>query len=190
MKGQERDEIRRPKRRLIWVALAVVAVAGALTAAVSARSRGPYAFLDKFHPRHVDLDDSRVPTTMLLHGSGQRLSMLVFSPSEADAVLQSLRTELTKGYRVTNWMWLTPTRATAPVSSMQDKSWSFCATAQADEEVQFFSGSTAGWEAEGYENGMSWFVDPQPKPGCYVLITHQETWLERQWRTVKSYLNL
>jgi hypothetical protein len=197
--GQELSEpvtkARRSRRQILWIALALVVVAAAI-AAGAATHRGPYTFLDRFHPQQITVDTSTLYPPAAKRPTGFMMTMLVFAPQDADAILASLKGELTKsrGYLAQDLMSSMKAalgKRKLPEGLEHDQQWVF---AKSSTEVACFeSGHMASYAKQFYAGkGMRHGVmaAAPSEPACVVLIRHDESWLERQISSVRAFLRL
>lgn len=201
---------KKPRRWLVWVSVLVIVFVGAIAAAVASLNRGPYSFLENFHPRHVEVDYEKMMPKGSKSPAGSlpipHITMLVFSYSDADAVLKSLHAHLTsaKGFTAQDMnLPPLPKGATIPAEYKNAQMWLFTKTSGktgspiADQEgVMYSSGMIASQEEVMYEKGIDAMMsgmkspDEARKKGCTVLLYHEENWLEKQWSKIKGFLHL
>jgi hypothetical protein len=198
----------KPRRRLVWVIAAVVVVVAALAATAASLNRGPYSFLEKFHPKHIDIDYAKMmPAGYKPPGKVAipKLKMLVFEYSDADAILKSLKAELTKarGYSaidMTPKFTSMPKGAKVPDEWKNAQMWSFNHTVggglppDQGEGALFLAGQFASEMKDMYTTGFAASITaPRPvtRPNsCILIVSHEDTWLERQLAAVKGFLHL
>ncbi|HTQ09099.1 MAG TPA: hypothetical protein VMI31_03420 [Fimbriimonadaceae bacterium] len=148
--------------------------------------RDPYAFLERFHPRHVNIDARANPFTI---GSPlppmTRVRMLVFSYRDSTEIIDSIRRELTprRGF------WPSPWNAEAYaggieaqlVYSREPTRFMGAAMGPPGNGLLFLCGGQAEMERQYYESGsvQGWTEDPK---ACIVLIGESPTWFEEVWR--------
>src|SRR5690242_14153380 len=91
---------KKSRRWLIWVGILVFILVATVAASAFALNRGPYTFLEKFHPKHVVIDYEKLMPPGYKPPKGSppipRMTMLVFTPSDTETVLSSMKAELTK----------------------------------------------------------------------------------------------
>jgi len=187
------------KARLAIAAIVTVVAGGIAT--VAALHRSPYAFLDCFHPRRVEVDveklwaslPSRVPRPAEL----RKETLLVFRQSDSAAVLAAMNRELTpgRGFRAEDrYASLRKTGSDLGVA------WQFLqgpplgpgVTPVAGESALFMSGRGAAVEEVAFEQGsfkVAGLPSSESEP-CIVILDQRESWIERYLDAVRRFLHL
>jgi hypothetical protein len=183
-------------RRWPWVVVPIVVVA-TVVATIAAVHPALYGFLERFHPKHetIDLNKlfSKMPASAKPKAAFPPMTMLVFDYKQADAVLEAMKKELTpkRGF----------TSKANP--SFAEREWEFYpgpipkpgAMTIPKEASVFMSGKEASLVKEMYEGGGPAFITRLPsgrlaEPACFVLIVHEETWVEKSLSAVRRFLRL
>jgi len=139
--------------------------------------RNAYAFLDRFHPRRVDVDLQRIlPQGWRIDrpAGGARLTLLVFRYKDGPSVLAAMKRELTPmhGFRARN---LVPARGRAQPPYDKDVTWQFTRGLGGSDEgdgARFSSGYGAADAEQLYEGTGR--IGGSTKPACIVLISPAE----------------
>jgi len=172
--------------RRIWIwSLVAAAVLAALTYFALAARRDPYAFLERFHPKRVEVFPGAP-----FAGKTQQVRMLEFDARDAPAVLEAMRQELDPAHGFsasdrtsdhgprdhTVWQF-TNRHPASQVSGRAD--WAFY---ESDPDGTFEALYRIGLHHRGPEQDDS-------KPACFVLIAHNESWLEQQLDRISGWLH-
>ena len=185
------------RRRWIVAGLAFFLFAGVVLVTVAILNRGPYAFLEKYHPRHVTINLGKLLST-LPGGSPKtpvpHTEMLVFDVADNGRVLKDMQRELVpaKGFvhirhqdmtnidkSETDWEF---TKGAAPSGSFVP-----------DDGVYYQYGYSAEFTRNELETGQLAMSYPTPLPhekACIVILLREETWMEKQWAGIRSFLHL
>jgi hypothetical protein len=179
----------------IWVVGTIVVLAATI-ATVAAFHRSPYAFLDRFHPRIVEVNLARVYSRATPKGSKPLTSfphttLLVFQDADSARLLASIKAELTpeRGFLSSSL------GKQVPSDGAFGTVW------------QFGTGITSspGWtgllkDGAVYADGrigavLSEMYGGEANPSvqhtaCIVLLTHDETWVEKSLDSVRAFLHL
>jgi hypothetical protein len=175
------------RRKWLIVGGVVVVIFGAV--AFASVDRGPYAFLEGFHPRHVEVDLAKIfgpgPVSPSLTPL-PKLRILVFKPADHDAVLKAMFAHLTakRGYTVTD------------SNNGGERHVSFAAPGAhggfgVGAYFSYGPKTTTDTEwAESAKTGVPGATPPNTPPGCAVAIARDETWFDRQLGVVRRFLHL
>lgn len=179
----------------------VLIVAATAIATVAAFHRAPYAFLDRFHGRRVEVDLAKlyasIPASARPKTPVPHMTMYVFRDEDSAELLKAMRNELTpkRGYESRN---MAPS---VPGSPMQDTIWLFSLgpmptmspTAMPKEAAYFASGQMADILRRAYESGDFKFNPASsvpPTKSCIVMLMHEETWVEKSLSAVRGFLHM
>jgi len=173
--------IKNNRRRLLTRILAAPILLLALYAAVP---RSPYAFLNSFHPRRVDVDLHRLLIPVMSPPpSGSRVTLLVFRYEDAPKILTSIREQLTqaRGFRASRWNDVSNrygaeaicefgkgTPPSAPSIDPPDDGLLF-ASGMGAEAIRSAYETRAG-KPSAYKAGQ---------PACIVIISERPTWFDK-----------
>ncbi|HVT13707.1 MAG TPA: hypothetical protein VHE55_15690 [Fimbriimonadaceae bacterium] len=178
----------------------IVAGAGAMLAAIAcllAFRRDPYAFLNRFHPRKVDVDFARAlgapPPGSKARPvvSSPKIKMLVFRTEDAGLVLKAMEEEFTPSRGLSkrhmfhddsddNWEFFRGSPPSPSSASLPDGSALYsCGEAAASEEWMFEHGTTLGTVGKGGE-----------KTACIVFLFHDANWLDRSLDAIRAFLHV
>ena len=204
---------RRGRRVALWTVAGVFVVVAAAAATLAALGRGPYSFLERFHPQHIEID------LMKLYPPGYKpppgipppppMTMLVFDDSQAGEVLAAMKRELTPGRGFTSTdlakTYSLPAAASHGNPFAGETIWMFAQSGTksggpAATEGAFYEWGrmatmtkieyTEGWVALT-ASSSSMLTDPtKEKPSCIVVVTHKDTWLQSLWAKTRSLLHL
>jgi hypothetical protein len=200
----------RPRRKWLWFVAGAVLLIVSLAMAAASLNRGPYAFLERFHPQHLNVDQhldmQNMPSWSVAKPS-LKFKMYVFKPEEASAVLGAMRRELNAAHGYTaidaippQWKVLLndPSAAelelekaqgkTPTLTPMREEDWIFSRRRSPD-SVEFISGDLATNEKDAYL-GESSTVSSPPSPSCIVVFSYKESWLNRQLSAIRSWLHI
>jgi len=169
-------------RSLRWTAILAVLVL--MVALFIAIPRSPYAFLNSFNPRYVEVDlkDIRIPIAFS-PPKGSRITLLVFRYEDAPKVLGAIRASLTpeRGFNPGRWNAASTlhgeeafcefVRGMPPTAPSMDPP---------DDGVLFSAGRSAEGLRSAYEDRQG-----QPStyregaPACIVLLSERPTWFDQ-----------
>jgi hypothetical protein len=207
------------KRRLwwVWVLGAIVGVA-MIAAVAAAMNRGPYAFLDRFHPKRRVVDLNKYMQQMGAVSPSPKPAELPtfeiyeFNASDSEAVLNALKSELgRRGFTATDTLGSMPASVKKDPEYARSRLWQFmdmragAAMAAAGsagpsnldfEMAMYASGPMAEAYAHMYDTPPSRLAspfNPASKPsynGCVVMAMHRESWMEEKIRALREFFHL
>lgn len=179
-----------------WIA-GSVGVAFVAAACLAAFRREPYSFLDRFHPRVVDVDLAKMLGAPPPGTKGApvvqrpKIKMLVFRNEDAGKVLQAMRDQLTpsRGFS-----------ARHAASGGRDDNWDFfqgslpspVLVSRPEGTAMYTYGDTAALEEQMFEQGTSHLTywKQGQKTACIVLLFHEPNWLERSLGAIRELLHI
>lgn len=182
-----------PRRRfLLWIVGVLVVCAVAL-ASVAAAGRNRYAFLERFHPKHVIVNYGLVFRGTSSRGTAPpNLTMFVFADEDGPKVLEAMKAELTpaRGFKSEDYMATLKKAAGGPLPTniAFQEEWLF--EKGRTELVLFERGRNAAF-ADNFYRGLPTptNVGVNPKT-CVVLLRRNLSWFERQMMGVRAFMHL
>ncbi|HWA83870.1 MAG TPA: hypothetical protein VG820_10570 [Fimbriimonadaceae bacterium] len=171
----------RRKKLTAWICAAIFAIA-AIVGGLAYLGRGPYAFLEDYHPVPLEAPPFALPRYEYME---KRPRLLIFSPQEAPKVLRDLRRILghDRGYRVVDEIKKMGSDD-AEDDDFHPVIWSF----SKDGEVVEYMGADLALFGFGFQ-GV-----PAPKElqrgGCVVMIDHTPRGIEAAWLKLSAWLGL
>jgi hypothetical protein len=192
------EETAKRPRKWLWISLATLVAVAVLLATYAALNRGQYAFLERWRPRHVEINLMKgVPAGAMPKGRPiPRMLMLVFADKDSAAILAALKRELTpaRGYLADDLGKMFKSTSGLPPGYGNSEMWMFYragATTRGGEAVSYASGFMGGEMARLYENGLqSRTGAKRAQPACIVLVMGADNWLQRQLSALRRLLHV
>jgi hypothetical protein len=180
-------------RRWRWVVAAAALGIASFVLAVKGH-RSPFAFLERFHPRHVRIDFNKVSRPAVKVSGQPVMTMLLFDYRDADAVLDAMKKELSseRGYS---------SRQLPYSSGKGEASWDFfhgplpppTIHTSTSDNAYYIAGVQAAMLAPAFESGSFRSLGPalktNPPKACLVLVVREDTWVERTLAAVRAFLH-
>jgi hypothetical protein len=173
------------RKRWRWMFLGITVLATAAVVYAVLRP-SPYAFLDRFHPRRMKVDNSRYGWPFVKPPSGSHYSVLVFKNEDAPRVLEAVNREM-------SWSKGFTAGADAIVWAEDGSRWMFMPENDPDrfsDQGLVFETGREGGRSLAIFNGYGTFGSPSAAPACLVIYRHDQTWAEAAVKRVRTWLHL
>jgi hypothetical protein len=180
-----------------WVLASVIAVLATVAVACgfAASHRGPYAFLERWLPQHVEVDYAKLyPGAKSAKGRPPpRSEALIFDQRYSGEILTALKSRLhSRGFIEINIGANLRKHSSNPPELRESEFWFFHQTTPrggVGEVVDFESGVMGGYAANRYRRVPTALPADTP-PACVIVVRAEDTWFDRQLRAIRSFLHI